>query len=89
MEIERAMEILTPEHRERYDGLEEVNEACRMGVEALRRQMKKAPDEMMTGEVREWYTDRRGRIEGWRGRFTPGQSRRACKQYRKRKKGEE
>ena len=36
MTIERAIEILDPEHRERYDGLEEVNEACRMGMEALR-----------------------------------------------------
>ena len=36
MKIERAIEILDPEHRERYDDLEEVNEACRMGMEALR-----------------------------------------------------
>lgn len=36
MKIERAIEILDPEHREPYDGLEEVNEACRMGMEALR-----------------------------------------------------
>ena len=36
MKIERAIEILDPEHREHYDGLEEVNEACRMGMEALR-----------------------------------------------------
>ena len=36
MKIERAIEILDPEHRERYDGLEEVNEACRMGMEALK-----------------------------------------------------
>ena len=36
IEIERAIEILDPEHRERYDDLEEVNEACRMGMAALR-----------------------------------------------------
>ena len=38
MKIERAIEILNPDHREHYDGLEEVNEACRMGMEALKRQ---------------------------------------------------
>ncbi len=36
MKIDRAIEILDPEHREHYDGLEEVNEACRMGMEILR-----------------------------------------------------
>ena len=35
MTIDRAIEILNPEHRENYDGMEEVNEACRMGMEAL------------------------------------------------------
>lgn len=38
MTIDRAIEILNPEHREHYDGLNEVNEACRMGMEALERQ---------------------------------------------------
>lgn len=38
MTIDRAIEILNPEHREHYDGLDEVNEACRMGMEALERQ---------------------------------------------------
>lgn len=37
MKIERAIEILDPEHREHYDGMDEVNEACRMGMEALER----------------------------------------------------
>lgn len=37
MTIERAIEILDPEHRECYDGMDEVNEACRMGMEALKR----------------------------------------------------
>lgn len=36
MKIERAVEILDPEHREHYDDLEEVNEACRMGMAALK-----------------------------------------------------
>ena len=35
MTIDRAIEILNPEHRECYDGMDEVNEACRMGMEAL------------------------------------------------------
>lgn len=39
MTKERAMEILDPEHREHYDGLEEVNEACIMGMEAIRKQI--------------------------------------------------
>lgn len=37
MTIDRAIEILDPEHREHYNGLDEVNEACRMGMEALER----------------------------------------------------
>lgn len=37
MTIDRAIEILNPEHRENYDGLDEVNEACRMGMKALER----------------------------------------------------
>lgn len=37
MTIDRAIEILNPEHRENYDGMDEVNEACRMGMEALER----------------------------------------------------
>lgn len=37
MTIDRAIEILDPEHRENFDGMDEVNEACRMGMEALER----------------------------------------------------
>ena len=37
MTIDRAIEILNPEHREHYDGLDEVNDACRMGMKALER----------------------------------------------------
>lgn len=37
MTIDRAIEILDPEHREHHDGMDEVNEACRMGMEALER----------------------------------------------------
>lgn len=35
MTLERAIEILDPEHREHYDSIETVNEACRMGMEAI------------------------------------------------------
>lgn len=37
MTIDRAIEILNPDHLEHYDGLDEVNEARRMGMEALKR----------------------------------------------------
>lgn len=36
MTAERAMEILDPEHREQYDSIKTVNEACRMGIQALK-----------------------------------------------------
>lgn len=36
MTNERAIEILDPEHREHYESIETVNEACRMGMEALK-----------------------------------------------------
>lgn len=36
MTPDRAAEILDPEHREHYDSIETVNEACRMGMEALK-----------------------------------------------------
>lgn len=34
---ERAIEILDPDHREHYESIEPVNEACRMGIDALKR----------------------------------------------------
>lgn len=37
MKIERAIEILDPAHRERYESIDPVSEACRMGMDALRR----------------------------------------------------
>lgn len=43
MEISRAAQILDPEHRERYESIEVVNEACRMGMEALGRLVPRAP----------------------------------------------
>lgn len=43
MTQERAIEILNPEHREHYDSIETVNEACRMGMKALEKQIPKKP----------------------------------------------
>ncbi len=43
MTNERAIEILNPEHREHYPSIEPVNEACRMGMEALEKQIPKKP----------------------------------------------
>ena len=43
MTNERAIEILDPEHREHYESIEPVNEACRMGMEAFKKQMPKPP----------------------------------------------
>lgn len=41
--LERAIEILNPEHREHYDSIAIVNEACRMGMKALEKQTPKKP----------------------------------------------
>ena len=35
MTYDRAIEILDPAHREHYESIDPVNEACRMGMEAL------------------------------------------------------
>lgn len=54
MTIERAIEILNPEHREHYESIEPVNEACRMGIEALkeneklRKEMKEIKNKIAT-----------------------------------------
>ena len=53
MKIERAIEILNPEHREHYDGLEEVNEACRMGMAALLIAKEIAVDNDLPYDLRE------------------------------------
>lgn len=45
MTYERAIEILNPEHREHYESIEPVNEACRMGMEALEKQIPKKAKE--------------------------------------------
>lgn len=43
MTYERAAEILDPEHRENYDSLETVKEACRMGMDALKKRIPTRP----------------------------------------------
>lgn len=43
MKIERAQEILDPEHREEYESLEPVMEACRMGRGALEKMLPLSP----------------------------------------------
>lgn len=43
MTIERAIEILDPNHRENYESIKPVEEACRMGMEALKKQIPIKP----------------------------------------------
>ncbi len=49
MKIERAIEILDPEHREHYKSIEPVNEACRMGMDALKKQIPQEPNYISDG----------------------------------------
>lgn len=48
---ERAAEILDPTHREQYDDIEEVNEACRIGRNALLHKTRK-PNTLVFAETR-------------------------------------
>lgn len=43
MTLERAMEILDPNHREHYENIEVVEEACRIGMKAIEKQIPKKP----------------------------------------------
>lgn len=43
MTTERTIEILNPEHREHYESMEPVNEACRMAISALEKQIPIKP----------------------------------------------
>lgn len=43
MALERAAEILDPTHREDYKSIEPVNEACRMGRDALLLHIPRSP----------------------------------------------
>lgn len=85
MKIERAIEILNPEHRECYDGMDEVNEACRMGMEALERARwipcsERMPDLIpckagtaYSEKVIVWITGRKAMVCVWDGKdwFVP------------------
>lgn len=53
MTLERAIEILDPEHREHYDSIEPVITACRMGMDALRKQIPTEPD-LESSEMDGW-----------------------------------
>ena len=60
MTIDRAIEILDPEHREHYEIIDPVNEACRMGMEALKRTRwipcsERLPEKNVS--VLGWYKD--------------------------------
>lgn len=50
MTPERAIEILNPEHREHYDSIEIVNEACCMGMDAIGYRIKKKPSMIKVNE---------------------------------------
>jgi hypothetical protein len=52
MTKERAMEILDPNHREKFESLDEVNEACEMGRRALKRLGELEEDEKQGKLVR-------------------------------------
>ncbi len=51
MTTERAIEILDPTHREHYDSLKTVEEACRMGMAALEKQIPKKTNSIYTENV--------------------------------------
>lgn len=55
MTYERAAEILNPEHRESYDSIEPVITACKMGMEALKKQI---PTEPQMKRIRIWTAGR-------------------------------
>lgn len=55
MTFDRAIEILDPEHREVYGSIDPVNEACRMGMEALKYQRDMTQIE--TQERKSWIED--------------------------------
>lgn len=55
MTIERAIEILDPKHRENYESIEPVNDACRMGMEALEKEIPMKPGHF--GSVNDWIED--------------------------------
>lgn len=73
MEIERAVEILDPLHRERYDSMKPVNEACRMGQNALLLRVARSPYPDADKEVLGCANCRSGEYlhneDGWKNHF--------------------
>lgn len=64
--VDRAIRILDPEHREHYESLDEVNEACRMGMEALKalrwlpaNDLIEAEGDLVIGWVSRWMQPRK------------------------------
>lgn len=53
MTPERAIQILDPDHREHYESIDPVNEACRMGMDALKR-VEKTREETAQ-EIFSWF----------------------------------
>ena len=51
MTFDRAIEILDPEHREHYESIDPINDACRMGMEALKKQLPMKPRCPICGRV--------------------------------------
>lgn len=43
MTFGRAIEILDPEHRENYESIEPIEEACRIGMNALQLKILRSP----------------------------------------------
>lgn len=64
MTNERAIEILNPEHREHYDNIETVNEACRIGIRAIKEltELKAKFPSIQVGtplfEIEDYYSDK-------------------------------
>ena len=58
MMIDRAIEILDPDHREVYDSVEPINEACRMAVTIMKRLSPAKPGNKVSdtpGAIPLWY----------------------------------
>lgn len=84
MTNERAMQILDPEHREQYDSIEVVNEACRMGRDALAKQVPEKlnyegdgydPDGNMVYDIAlcpECDHEFEEGVTGWGSKYCPG-----------------
>ena len=50
MNIERAIEILDPNHRENYESIDPINEACLMGMQALKNKCRQSRKLLCTAQ---------------------------------------